>query len=105
MKISKNMELSILPKSKKKSFSMVRISHVSTKFHFFNTEGYGLKTSITLGFSKFGCFAYFKKKVVWASETILVKSHLWVKMKKKMEIKQHAHVVKTMAPYPFMGML
>jgi hypothetical protein len=26
-------------------------------------------------------------------------------MKKKMEIKQHAHVVKTMAPYPFMGML
>jgi hypothetical protein len=33
----------------------------------------------------------------------LVKSHLWLKMKKiKIGIKQHAHVVNTMVPIPFM---
>jgi hypothetical protein len=42
-------------------------------------------------------FGMTSKKVVWASEIVLVKSHLWVKMKKKMRIKQHVHVVNTMA--------
>jgi hypothetical protein len=43
-----------------------------------------------------------KKRVAWANETILVKSHLWVKMKTKMGIKQHAHV-STQWPLPLYG--
>jgi hypothetical protein len=76
---------------------MVGISHVSTKFHFFYTQGYVIYNSWIF---QIWMFCIFKKKVVWVSETILVKSHLCVKMKKKMEIKQHAHVLKTMALAP-----
>jgi uncharacterized protein with PQ loop repeat len=49
VKISKNSELSRLPKIKKISLSMVRIFHISAKsFLFFHMERSGLKSPTTL---------------------------------------------------------
>ncbi len=103
MKISKNLELSRLPKTRNFHFLMVRISHLSTKYHFFHTQGLWLEV-IYNDFPNLDVFHDFKKglygpvRVFWSNHTY---GWRWRQKRDKTTCSCCQHN----GPYTIMGML